>query len=363
MAKVTFKNSDLHLEIPDREFVVLAGPAGCGCSAILRTIAGLETAHGDIFIGERRVSDVAPSDRDIALVSKDYAPYPRMSVQENMAFALRSGKFSQSEVKKRVLAVAEMLGLQELLDRMPELLSPEERQSVALARAIVRQPKVFLFDEPFSNLDWDARARGRAEINKLRQRLPAATMIYATHNPIEAMAVGDRLIILDRGAVQQDAIASAIYQAPANLFVAGFAGQPPMNLVHGSLKQDRDSLIFSERGDGTIKVRLPVTECPGAQDFAGQAIVLGIRPEDIEVAAPANEPQPSANGFRALVELVEPTGAEGVLYLQTGAHALVCRTRDGMGQNDAGHRLQFEMNLAKGHFFDPTSGRRIAGER
>jgi ABC-type sugar transport system ATPase subunit len=284
-----------------------------------------------------------------------------MSVHDNLAFTLRPGKFSAAETKKRVFAAAEVLGLQEHMERMPETLSDEERQRVALARAIARQPKIIFFDEPFANLDREARARGRADIGKLRQRLPATTIIYATHDPVEAMALGDRLVVLDRGVVQQDANPATVYHAPGNLFVAGFIGYPPMNLIHGTLKEDRDSLVFSEQGDGTIKLRLPISEFPDAKDFVAQPIVFGIRPEDIAIA-PAR-PGASPGSFKALVEMVEPIGAEADLYLQTGAHALICRSRQGVDRNEAGHRSQFEIDATKARLFDPASGRLIRQER
>ena len=367
MAKIALCNvsalglTNLSLEIQDREFVVLAGPAGCGSSTILRVIAGLEDpSRGDIFFGERRMNDVPPKDREVAIVFRDYAPYPRMSVYENLAFTLRSGKFSRAETKKRVLAAAELLGLQEIMDRMPATLGAEERQRLVLGRAIARQPKVILLDEPFASLDGEARARGRAEIRRLHQRLPA-TIVYATNDPVEALAIGDRLVVLDRGVVQQEGNSATVYDAPANLFVAGFIGQPPMNLIRGTLKQDRDSLLFSEQGDGTIKIRLAVSEFSNAKDFVGRPIVLGIRPEDITVAAAGMERSPTS--FRALVEMVEPMGAEANLYLQTGAHALICRSRRGTDKGNAGHRLQFEIDIEKARLFDPASGRLITQER
>lgn len=354
--------TDFSLEIQDREFVVLAGPPDCGSSTILRVIAGLEDpSQGDVFFGERRMNGVPPKNREVAVVAKNYAPYPRMSVHDNLAFALRPGTFSAAETKKRVLAAAEVLGLQELMERMPETLSDEERQRVALARAIARQPKIILFDEPFPSLDAEARARGRAEIRKLRQRLPATTIIYATSDQVEALALGDRLVVLDRGVVQQDANSATVYEAPANLFVAGFIGHPPMNLIRGTLKQDRDSLVFSEQGDGTIKLQLPISAFPDAKDFAGQPIVFGIRSEDIAIASP--EPGSSSASFKALVEMIEPTGAEANLYLQTGAHALICRSRHGVYRSEAGHRSQFEIDVTKARLFDPVSGRLLPQER
>ena len=370
MAPVVLKNvspvipggSPVNLEIKDREFVVLTGPANSGSSTILRMIAGLaEFSQGEILLADRRMNDVPAADRDVALVSRDYAPYPGMSVYENLAFGLERRKFAKVEIKKRVLAAAEILGLQEQLERAPQSLSGEERQLVALARAMVQQPKVFLFDEPFSGPGLDAAMRGRAEIKKLRQRLPA-TMIYATSDPVEAMAIGERIVVLDRGVVQQDGNAQTVYDAPENLFVAKFAGSPPMNLVAGTLKEERDSILFSEAGDGTIALRLPMPRFAGAKNFIGQPIVLGIRPEDIEIAVSANGPERSATSFRALVDRIEPRGAESDLGLQTGAHELTCRSRRGIDPGESGHRFLFEIALGKTHLFDPASGQRIRQE-
>lgn len=363
MAGIALKNvqvgqAPLNLDVTDREFVVLTGPIDGGSRAILRTIAGLDEASGgEIFLGERRINDTSPKDRDIAFVAHNHAPYPGMSVYENLALGLERRKFAQPEIRKRVLAVAEILGLQEQLDRKPRA-DGEERQLIALGRAMVIQPKVFLFDEPFSSLDSAARSRVRAEIKKLHQRLPA-TMIYATHDPVEALAIGERTVVLDHGVVQQDGSAQAVYDTPANLFVAGFASSPPMNLVRGALKQERDSLLFTEAGDGTIAIRLPESHSGGLKDYSGSPIVLGIRPEEIEIAAAGGVVERSATGFRALVDRIEPRGAETDLYLQTGAHALICRSRRWVEQGEGGHRFEFAINLEKAHFFDPISGIRI----
>jgi multiple sugar transport system ATP-binding protein len=370
MAGVTLNNvsvtgpgeTGLNLEIKDGEFVVLAGPPGSGTSAILRMIAGLEEiSQGEILLDNRRINEIPAADRDVALVSHDYAPFPAMSVYENLAFGLERRKFAKTEIEKRVRAAAEILGLQEQLDRRTQSLSGEERQLIALARAMVRQPKVFLFDKPFSTVELGARTRGRAEIKKLHQRLPAI-MIYATDDSVDAIAMGERAVMLDHGVVQQDGSAQNIYNSPANLFVARFASSPPMNLVHGTLKQDRDWFLFSEAGDGTIAIRLPVSHFAGGRDFFGKAVVLGIRPEDIEITSSPSPAGRSATSFRALVDRIEPRGAETDIYLQTGAHELVCHTRQWVDQGEGGHRFQFEINQEKTHLFDPTSGRRIMQE-
>ena len=357
MAGITLKNvrvgqGTLNLEIGDREFVVLTGPVDCGSSAILRMIAGLdEVPVGDILMGERRLNEMPASERDIAFVAHDHAPYPEMSVYDNLALGLKRRKFADAEIRKRILAVAEILGLQAALERRPRA-NAEEGQLIALARAMALQPKVFLFDKPFAGLDAEALGRARAQIKKLHQRLPA-TMIYAAHDPVEALAMGERTVVLDRGLVQQDGSAQAIYDAPANLFVAGFIGSPGMNLIQGTLKQERDSLLFTEAGDGTISLRLPM-----AQDHSGKSLVLGIRPEEIEIATGERAP----TSFKALVDRIEPRGAETDLYLQTGAHELVCRSRRWIDPAEGGRRFQFEVNLAKTHLFDPASGHRIMSE-
>jgi multiple sugar transport system ATP-binding protein len=349
--------SNLNLEVQDREHVVLTGPAHCGISSIVRMIAGLDpVSKGDIFIGDRRANDLLPKDRDIALVSQDYAPYPRMSVYENIAFGLKRRKFPDPEIKKRVLAAAGIVGLEELLESKAQSLSSAQRQRVALARAIALQPKVFLFDEPFADLEAKTREQMRNLIAKLQQRLQA-TMIYATHEPIEAMALGGRIVVVNDGAIQQDGTAPSLYDEPANTFVAEFLS-PPMNLVQGTLKQERDSLVFSEQDDGTIEVRWPIAEFPAAPDLVGKPVLLGIRPEEIGVAQPSTAGG-SSGSFRAIVDLVEVIGAEVNIYLQTGAHTLVCRTGRRVDQQEAGHRLQFELNAPKVRLFDPVSRLRI----
>src|SRR3954471_7985040 len=276
MAKVTVQNvskiypgekggdvtavKDVSLDIADREFVVLVGPSGCGKSTTLRMIAGLEEiSRGDIYIGDRRVNDVAAKDRDIAMVFQNYALYPHMSVFDNMAFGLRLRKYAKPEIKKRVNDAAGILGIEGLLDRKPKALSGGQRQRVAVGRAIVRQPKVFLFDEPLSNLDAKMRVQMRTEITKLHQRLQA-TMIYVTHDQVEAMTMGDRIVVMNAGVVQQNDTPLKLYNEPANLFVAGFLGSPPMNFISGTLKLEGDLIVFSEIAGGVINVRLPARE-------------------------------------------------------------------------------------------------------
>jgi multiple sugar transport system ATP-binding protein len=376
MAKVTVKNvfkiypdekgkevtavNDVSLEIADREFIALIGPSGCGKSTTLRMIAGLEEiSKGDVFIGDRRVNDVAPKDRDIAMVFQNYALYPHLSVYNNLAFGLKLRKYPRAEIKKRVVDAAGILGIEGLLDRKPKTLSGDRRQQVAVGRAIVRQPKVLLFDEPLSNLDAEMRVQMRAEITKLHQRLQA-TMIYVTYDPIEAMAIADRIVVMNKGVVQQNDAPFMLYNEPTNLFVAGFLGSPPMNFINGTLKQEGDKIRFREVEGGTIEVVFSAGERPTAREFIGKRVILGIRPEDIEVAKfSRKEGSAAAGGFPAIVDMVEPMGAGTNLYLQTGAHTLVCRSQGALGHQEAGHRVQFEMNLRKMHLFDPILSKRI----
>jgi multiple sugar transport system ATP-binding protein len=320
-------------------------------------IAGLDdVSKGDVFIGDRRANDLPPKDRDIAMVSQDYAPYPRMSVYENLSFGLKRRRFPSAEIKKRVQAAAGIVGLEELLESKPQSLSSTHRQRVALARAIALQPKVFLFDEPLANLEAKTRGEMRNQIAKLHQRLQA-TMIYATHDPVEAMALGGRIVVVNDGVIQQDGTALSLYDEPANSFVAEFLGAP-FNLIQGTLKQDRDSLVFSERDDGTIEVRWPISEFPEARDLMDKPVLLGIRPEDISVAQ-SSKAERYSGSFRAIVDLVEVISADVNIYLQTGAHTLVCRAGRSVDQLEAGHRLQFELNCPKVCLFDPISRRRI----
>ena len=376
MAKVSLKNvskiyprenggettaiKDLSLEIADGEFVVLAGSPGCGKSTVLRMIAGLEEiSEGDIYIGEKRVNGVAPKDRDIAMVFQNYALYPHMSVYDNLSFGLKLRKFSQPEIKKRVVDAASILGIESLLDYKPIALSGAQRQRAAVGRALVRQPKVYLFDEPLFNLDPKLRVQMRAEIIKLHQRLQA-TMIYVTHDQIEAMTMGDRIAVMNDGRVQQIDVALVLYNEPVNLFVAGFLGSPPMNFISGKLKEDGDKLRFHEDEGGTIEVAFAAADRPAAREFVGQNIILGIRPENLDVSTLSRkESKAAATGFPAIIDIVEPVGAETDLYLQTGAHTLVCHSQSAFDRKDAGRRLQFEVNLAKAHLFDPVSTVRL----
>jgi multiple sugar transport system ATP-binding protein len=356
---------NFNIEISDREFVVFVGPSGCGKSTTLRMVAGLEEiSRGEIFIGDKRVNDIPPKDRDIAMVFQNYALYPHMSVYENMAFGLKLRKFPKAEIQKRVNDAAAILGLGELLDRKPKALSGGQRQRVAVGRAIVRQPKVFLFDEPLSNLDAKMRVQMRTEIIKLHQRLQA-TMIYVTHDQVEAMTMGTRIVVMDavvnpetglkEGVVQQIDAPLNLYSNPVNQFVAGFLGSPAMNFLKGSLRKDGENIVFKEASGGAVELNLGTR--PPAQAYAGKDVVLGVRPENCDLL-PAGKP-PSKSSFQAVVDIVEPMGAETYFYLQTGAHTVISRSHSTVDQREAGHRLLFEIDIEKVHLFDPDTGARI----
>lgn len=371
MAKVTLKNvyklypaergkevaavEDFNLEITDREFVVFVGPSGCGKSTTLRMIAGLEEiSKGDVLIDDARVNDVPPKDRDIAMVFQNYALYPHMSVYDNMAFGLELRKYPKSEIRKRVMEAAGILGIEQFLNRRPKALSGGQRQRVAVGRAIVRQPKVFLFDEPLSNLDAKMRVQMRTEITKLHQRLQA-TMIYVTHDQIEAMTMGTRIVVMKDGVIQQVDSPLKIYNEPSNLFVAGFLGSPPMNLLKGTLQGRNGGIAFREAEGGSIELELDGR--PSAEAYVGKEVFLGFRPESCEVV-PGETTSPG-NCFQALVDIVEPMGPETYFHLQTGAHSVVSRCPASAQQSDVGRRLTFRINAPAAHLFDPVTTHRI----
>ena len=352
----------LDLTIRDREYAVLCGPMGSGISTVVRLIAGLEEAsQGDLLFEDRRVNAIPPKDRDVALVTNDYLPYPRLSVFENLAIGLRCRKFAETEIKKRIAAVASALGLEAELGSNAAQLSREQQLFLGLARAMVRQPKVYLFDEPFADLEPAASRRGRAEIVKLHQR-SSATIVYATTAPEEALALGQRTVVLVDGAVQQDAIAQSIYNAPANLAVARFFGHPPMNLVSGTLKLERNVVVFSEAGDGTISVSLSADQFAVANNFVGKPVVLAFRPEDIEIDSAPPDGKQAVGSFRALVERAEPKGSGADLYLQTGAHAVIATSQRWGEAAGGGHRGQFRIRIENAHLFDPETGLRVTRE-
>ncbi len=318
----------IDLEIKEREFMVLVGPSGCGKSTTLRMIAGLEDISGGaITIAGEVVNHVQPKDRDIAMVFQNYALYPHMSVYENMAFGLKLRKYPKTEIDARVREAATMLGLTDYLDRKPKALSGGQRQRVAVGRAIVRKPKVFLFDEPLSNLDAKMRVSTRAEISKLHARLDA-TMIYVTHDQVEAMTMGDRICVMKDGNIMQVAEPLELYNHPASMFVAGFMGSPPMNFFKGRITRSPHGLVFVEDNSKAAPFQLllggPLAEKAAA--YADRAVVCGVRPEDAQDTATVANPG-TGHTIDAVVEISEPMGPETFLHLHTGAHAFTARVR------------------------------------
>jgi multiple sugar transport system ATP-binding protein len=346
--------NDANLEIEDREFVVLVGPSGCGKSTTLRMVAGLEEiSKGSIYIDGKKVNDVPPKDRDIAMVFQNYALYPHMSVYKNMAFGLKLRKYPKAEIDKRVREASEILGIQHLLERKPKALSGGQRQRVAVGRAIVRKPKAFLFDEPLSNLDAKMRVQMRTEISKLHTRL-SSTMIYVTHDQVEAMTMGDRIVVMKDGFIQQVASPLELYDRPINQFVAGFIGSPPMNFFEGTLEQKSNSIVFNE---GNFSVHADASQMAKLSPFVGQPVVFGIRPEDIADTLYVSNPNPDYQ-LKARVEVVEPMGAETYLYMNTGKHVFIARV--GVHATaDVNQDLNLVFNMKKSHFFNQKTGETI----
>jgi multiple sugar transport system ATP-binding protein len=355
-----FKNvvavNDLNLEIKDKEFLVLVGPSGCGKTTALRMIAGLEeVTSGEIYIGDRLVNDVQPKDRDIAMVFQNYALYPHMTVYDNMAFALRMRKFPKAEIQRRVHEAANLLGLEGLLDRKPKQLSGGQRQRVALGRAIVREPQVFLMDEPLSNLDAKLRVQTRAELIKLQRRL-AVTTIYVTHDQVEAMTMGDRIAVIKDGVLQQVDTPLNIYHYPANMFVAGFIGTPPMNFLDVTLKRSGED-YYVDGGD--FKLLLPKFAADKVQPWVDKQVVFGVRPEDIfdKSLAPTTTAH-DGNTLKAMVDVIEPMGPVVTAYLTVGTHQIVA-TIDADTKAKEGEELEIVLDMDKTHLFDKETQKAI----
>ncbi len=346
--------NDLTLEIQDKEFLVLVGPSGCGKTTALRLLAGLEEiSAGNIRIADRVVNDVAPKDRDIAMVFQSYALYPHMSVYDNMAFGLRLRKTPKTEIDKRVRDAAEILGIGGLLDRKPKQLSGGQRQRVALGRAIVREPKVFLMDEPLSNLDAKLRVQTRAEISKLHQRLQT-TFIYVTHDQTEAMTMGSRIAVMKDGLLQQLDTPQHLYDFPVNMFVAGFIGSPAMNFFDVKIAGTREDLKIDA---GTFQLPVPADRRAKVADYVGKAAVLGVRPEDIH----DRDYVPGAlNGgvMTAKVDVIEPMGSEIYLYLMSNNHSFIARV-DPRSQGRPGKTIDMMVNLDHVHLFDKETQQAI----
>ena len=350
---------DANIEIPDREFVVLVGPSGCGKSTTLRMVAGLEEiTEGNIYIGDTLVNDIPPKDRDIAMVFQNYALYPHMDVYNNMAFGLKLRKFPKDEIDRRVKEAARILGIENLLHRKPKELSGGQRQRVAVGRAIVREPKVFLMDEPLSNLDAKLRVQMRAELSKLHNRLQT-TIIYVTHDQTEAMTMGDRIVVMKDGVIQQIGAPLEIYHKPNNIFVAGFIGSPAMNFVEVVIRKDEQGRYWVEHE--AFKLRIPDKKAQEIRDlpkYVDKKVVFGIRPENIEDAAFVPEGQEDST-FVANVEVVEPMGAEIFAYLSLGDQSIVARLDPSSTVQDGQqHRVHFQMD--KMYLFDPETEMAVA---
>jgi multiple sugar transport system ATP-binding protein len=362
MAGLTFKNmykiypggvtavKDFNLEIKDKEFIVLVGPSGCGKSTTLRMVAGLEEiSKGELYIGDKLVNDVAPKDRDIAMVFQNYALYPHMSVYDNMAFGLKLRKVPKAEIDRKVKEAAKILGIENLLDRKPKALSGGQRQRVALGRAIVREPKVFLMDEPLSNLDAKLRVQTRTEIIKLHKKLQT-TFIYVTHDQTEAMTMGDRIVVMKDGVIQQAATPQEVYEKPANVFVAGFIGSPQMNFIDAVVEGSDISdchLVF-----GNTKVRLPEGKAKIVKEkgYFGKKVILGIRPEDIHDERVFIESSEDST-VNATVEVTEMMGSETYLYLNIEGNSVIARV-DARSQVRHGDNVVLAFDKNKIHLFD-----------
>ena len=347
--------SDFNLEIADKEFIILVGPSGCGKSTTLRMIAGLEEiTKGELYIGDDLVNDVEPKDRDIAMVFQNYALYPHMTVYDNMAFGLKLRKIPKNIIEEKVREAAKILDIEHLLDRKPAALSGGQRQRVALGRAIVREPKVFLMDEPLSNLDAKLRVQMRTEINKLHKRLDT-TFIYVTHDQTEALTMGTRIVVMKDGFVQQVDSPTALYSTPCNMFVAGFIGSPQMNFVDAKIDKREDGTYITF---GTNAIKLPEGKAKTLQEtgYEGTDVVLGIRPEDIhdDELFISN----SSNVLDADVSVTEPLGAETYLYLSIDGKAFTARVNPRTTAKP-GDRIKIAFDATKIHLFDKETEKTI----
>jgi len=367
MANVTLKNickdygnenravSDVSIEIKNKEFVVLVGPSGCGKSTTLRMIAGLEEiTSGELLIDGKIVNAIPPKNRDIAMVFQNYALYPHMSVFDNISFGLKIRKFPKDEIVKRVNEAAKILGLEEYLKRKPKELSGGQRQRVALGRAIVRQPKVFLFDEPLSNLDAKLRVQMRTEISKLHKKLDA-TIVYVTHDQVEAMTMGDRIVVMNKGVVQQVAPPIELYKNPVNKFVAGFIGSPAVNFIQGTITKNQQVLFTSDKGSLTFEI--PEAEKTRLDNYDGKKVWVGIRPEDIYDSPEKITTLPAAN-IKATIDLVEPMGNETFVYF-TLDEAMVTARISARENPSLNGNSQFAIDLSKVIYFNKDSEERI----
>ena len=342
------------LDIEDGEFIILVGPSGCGKTTLLRIVAGLENSTtGEIYIDREPITQIAPKKRDIAMVFQNYALYPHMKIYDNLAFCLKLRKIQKQEIKTKVSKTADLLGIGELLQRFPNQLSGGQRQRVALGRAIIRNPKVFLFDEPLSNLDAKLRVSMRAELMDLHQRLQT-TSIYVTHDQMEAMTMGTRLVIMKDGVIQQVGAPQEVYNAPHNLFVAGFIGSPAMNFIEGTAVSKDSQLFFKTSG---IELRIPQTQSEQLQNHRDKPVTLGLRPEHIRRLETSGD-DPLGSKFQANVRLVEPLGSEQLVHLQAGDNRLIARL-DPLVSLQVGETAEFTARMDHGHLFDQLSGQTI----
>lgn len=345
----------IDLDVPDKEFFVMVGPSGCGKSTTLRMIAGLEEiTSGEILIDGRVVNHIHPKDRDIAMVFQNYALYPHMSVYENMAFGLKLRHFSRAEIRSRVKEAADILNLGSYLERKPGALSGGQRQRVAVGRAIVRKPRVFLFDEPLSNLDAKLRVQMRLELVKLHQRLQA-TIIYVTHDQVEAMTMGDRICLMKDGEIQQMAPPLTLYERPANHFVAGFIGNSPMNFLPVTVAKVGENVVLRH---AALELVVPPSWAAQVAAHAGKQVIFGIRPEDLYDRLFYNYPVKEGSSVVATVDVVEPMGAEIYLYLKVGNINLVARVPSYVKAKE-GKRMDLVFNLERMHLFDGVTKRAI----
>lgn len=343
---------DFNLHIEDKEFIVLVGPSGCGKSTTIRMIAGLEDiTDGDLYIDKTRVNDVAPKDRDIAMVFQNYALYPHMDVYNNMAFGLKLRKFKKDEIEERVTNAAQILGLEDLLDRKPKALSGGQRQRVALGRAIVRNPKVFLMDEPLSNLDAKLRVQMRGEIQKLHRHLQTTT-IYVTHDQTEAMTMATRLVVMKDGTIQQVGTPKHVYDYPENIFVGGFIGSPAMNFLNGQVKNG-----YLNIGETNIAIPEEKYQNLKEQGYENKEVVLGIRPEDIHEGEKASGFDEGAK-IVGSIEVAELMGSETVIYSNLEEQNFVARI-DARTGIKAGNDIELVLNMDECHFFDTETELRI----
>jgi multiple sugar transport system ATP-binding protein len=346
---------DVDLRIQDKEFVVLVGPSGCGKSTTLRMVAGLEdVTQGEIYIGDQFVNDMAPKDRDVAMVFQSYALYPYATVYENMAFSLRVRKYPQGEIQRRVEAAADSLGIRDLLDRRPRQLSGGQRQRVAIGRAIVRNPKIFLFDEPLSNLDAKLRVQMRTEIKQLHQQM-GTTILYVTHDQIEAMTLAQRIVVMNGGRIEQIGTPQEMYERPQSRFVAGFIGSPSMNFIPSRLIEDSGRFLVAIAAGPALPVPLARTE--RYRSYLDRELILGIRPEHCIEFRP-HEADSDWAAFQTQVEVVEPLGMDTMVHF-TFAGKSICSLVDPYAAKNSGETIRLMIDMKKMHLIDPHTDKVI----